>query len=100
MYAKNAIKTVSSWSLLPARDLIITSFQPPLVQSLEHDVSAIKDVLQSRISSAEEGLESLQATQEKLLTSELHAAKTAIVHDLIGQLEEWFVTKTELKTEM
>ena len=39
------------------------------------------------------------ATQEKL-TSELHAAKTGIVHDLMGELDERFATKTQLATEM
>ena len=68
-------------------------------QILQHDVSSIKDVLQSRISSAEEGLENLLATQQKL-TSELHAAKTGIVNDLMGELEERFATKTQLATEM
>lgn len=62
-------------------------------------MSPIKDVLQGRISSTEEGLEGLQATQERL-TSELHAAKTAIVHELMGELEERFATKTQLETEV
>ena len=69
------------------------------MQALQHDVSSIKDVLQSRISSTEEGLEGLQTTQEKL-TSELHATKTAIVHELMGELEERFATKKQLEAEV
>ena len=64
------------------------------VQTLQRDVSSMKDILQSRISSTEEGLEGLQATQEMLTT------KTAIIDELRGELEERFVTKTLLETEV
>ena len=66
------------------------------VQTLRDDVSSMKSVFQSRISSAEEGLEGLQTTQEKL-TSELHAT---ILSELMGEVEERFLTKTQLETEV
>ena len=69
------------------------------VQTLQHDVSSMKDILQSRITSTEEGLDCVQATQEKL-TSELHATKMAIMDELRGELEERFATKTLLETEV
>ena len=69
------------------------------VQTLWDDVSSMKGVFQSRISSAEEGLEGLQATQEKL-TSELHATKSTILRELMGEVEERFATKTQLETEV
>ena len=49
------------------------------MQALQHDVSSMKDVLQSRITTTEEGL---VATQEKL-TSELQATKAAPMHELM-----------------
>ena len=69
------------------------------VQTLRDDVSSMKGVFQSRISSAEEGLEGLQTTQEKL-TSELHATKSTIPSELMGEVEQQFVTKTQLETEV
>lgn len=62
------------------------------VQALRHDISLMKDVLQSRITTTEEGLEELQTK----LTSKLHATKTAIMHELIGELEH-VATKSHLK---
>ena len=69
------------------------------VQALRHDVSSMKDVLQSRITTTEERLEELQTTHGTL-TAELHATKTAIVHELMGELEEHFATKIHLETEL
>ena len=69
------------------------------VQALQHDVSSMKDVLQSRITTTEESLGGLQATQEKF-TSELHTTKTAIMEELMGELEGRFATTTQLETEL
>ena len=69
------------------------------VQTLRDDVSSMKGVFQSRISSTEEGLEGLQTTQEKL-TSELQATKSTILNELMGEVEERFATKTQLEIEV
>ena len=41
----------------------------------------------------------MQTTQEKL-TSELQAAKSTILSELMGEMEERFATKTQLETEV
>ena len=69
------------------------------VCALQRDVSSMKDILHNRISSAEEGLEGLQVTQEQL-TTELHTTKTAIMQELMGELEERFATKAQLDSEV
>lgn len=54
------------------------------VQALQHDVSSIKDVLQSRITAAEK----------------VHTAKTAILDEFMAELEGRFCYQTQLETEL
>ena len=55
-------------------------------KNLQQDITAVKDVLHSRISATESGLEGLEIAQQRL-TAELHAAKTAIMDEMITELE-------------
>ena len=65
-------------------------------KNLQQDITAVKDVLHSRIRVTESGLEGLEITQQRL-TAELHAAKTAITDEMITELEACFATKDQLE---
>ena len=66
-------------------------------ENLHQDITAVKEVLHSRIRATESGLEGLELTQQRL-TAELHAAKTAIMDEMMTELEARFVTKDQLET--
>ena len=69
------------------------------VEILQQDITAVKDVLYSRIRATESGLEGLEITQQRL-TAELYAAKTAIMVEMITELEARFATKDQLETTL
>ena len=69
------------------------------VEVLQQDISGVKDVLHSRIRATESGLEGLEITQQRL-TTELHAAKTAIMEEMMAELEVRFATKDQLETTL
>ena len=66
-------------------------------ENLHQDITAVKEVLHSRIRATESGLEGLELTQQRL-TAELHAAKTAIMDEMMTELEACFATKDQLET--
>ena len=66
------------------------------VENLQQDITAVKDVLHSRIRATESGLEGLEIAQQRL-TTELHAAKTAIMDEMMTELEARFASKDQLE---
>ena len=67
------------------------------VENLQKDLSTVKEVLNSGIRATETGLDGLESTQQRL-TAELHTAKTAIIDDMMTELESRFATKDHLET--
>ena len=66
------------------------------VDNLQQDITAVKEVLHSRIGATESGLEGLELAQQKL-TAELHATKAAIMDEMMTELEARFATKHQLE---
>lgn len=57
----------------------------------------MNEVLHSRIRTTESGLEGLKLTQQQLIT-QLHVTKTAIMNEMMMELEARFVTKDQIET--
>jgi hypothetical protein len=66
------------------------------IENLQQDVAAVKEVLHARIRATESGLEGLEGTQQRL-TTELHAAKTTIMEEMMIELEARFATKDQFE---
>ena len=66
------------------------------VETLQHDITAVKKVFHSRMGATESGLEGLQENQQKL-TGGFHAAETAIMDKMMAEVETCFVTKDQLE---
>ena len=63
-------------------------------ENLHQDITAVKEVLHSRIRATESGLEGLELTHQRL-TAELHATKTAIMDEVMIELEACFATNDQ-----
>ena len=71
------------------------------VENLHQDIRAMKEVLNSTIGATESGLEGLEITQQRL-TTELQAAKIAMMDEMVTELKAHFASKDQLgsKTEV
>ena len=69
------------------------------VENLQKDITTVKEVLNSRIGATESGLQGLECIQQRL-TAELHATKTAIVAEMMPELEARFTTKDQLENAL
>ena len=56
------------------------------MENLQQDITAVKEVLHSRIGAMESGLEGLELAQQKL-TAELHAIRVAIMDEMLTTLQ-------------
>lgn len=66
------------------------------MENLQQDISSVKEVLHSRIGATESGLEGLESTQQRL-AAELHATRTAIMEEMMTEIEARFATKDQLE---
>ena len=69
------------------------------MQTLQQDISAVKEVLNTRVNDTESGLQKLRITKQRL-TAELQETKTTIMNKMMSELETHFVTKRQLETKM